>query len=727
MDGNAEDPAYPIMRKAIAKREYYRNRLPDYKTQVYIKGRVELENVPEKIFGQEVGDLDGALDSTRSGIVYLSESVSELYYRADPRKTREVMISSKVSGNDRGFSFNSARDMNFSLYDPRLDFNRPVPSPLADGAFGVYRFRLEGTFYDEDGRLINKIEVSPRNVEAPSYRGFIYIVEDLWNLQSVDLTLLGKALHIPGFDTLIWQQTYVPIDSTDGWAVFQNRFIPKGGLFGLRFGGNFVGIYRNYELNPELAADFFDTPESLRVEADANQRDTSYWNLIRPLALTQSERVDYQRKDSIQVVRESPAYLDSIDRVVNRVKPLELLSGMTFQNSQKFNRISVDGLLSSVQFNTVQGLSLGTNVRFTAGNDRDFTTYSRFDVKARYGFGDERFRLELEGFRLLNRIHYTGFGFALGQRVSDLNTGSPIESELITSYALFGRRNEVKLFQQSFLTGYFQRELVNGLFLRTRLSYRVHDALSNRSDFSFKKADEDDFYTSNHPLLPTIPGERLFEQYRQLYLDINMRIRFNQRYTSYPDRRFYQNSKLPQLFLRARYAAPLGDDWADYLRVAAEVRETNLSVGRLGFLDFSLEAGIFLRNERLELPDYFHFAGNVYSVVSSENNLQRQFLELPLYDFSTPDRYFEGHVQHHFQGFLLDKIPLIKKLRFQTVVSARYLRVPEPVGDYWELAVGLENVGFGAIRPFRVDWVFPFLAGDFTASSVVLSLPLGGA
>ena len=66
---DAEDPAYPIIRKAIAKRKYYKELIPAYNADVYIKGLIKMEDAPDKILGEEVGNLDGLLDSTKQGIV----------------------------------------------------------------------------------------------------------------------------------------------------------------------------------------------------------------------------------------------------------------------------------------------------------------------------------------------------------------------------------------------------------------------------------------------------------------------------------------------------------------------------------------------------------------------------------------------------------------------------------------------------------------------------------
>ena len=160
---DAEDPAYEIIRQAQKKRKYYKEQVYQYQCNVYIKGGIKLLDVPKKILGRDLGDLGGQLDSNRQGIVYLSESEAILNFR-QPDQYKEIMTSSKVSGDDNGFSFNRASEMDFNLYENSALYfsNREVVSPIANNAFNYYRYKLLGTFYDEKGLLINKIEIFTR-------------------------------------------------------------------------------------------------------------------------------------------------------------------------------------------------------------------------------------------------------------------------------------------------------------------------------------------------------------------------------------------------------------------------------------------------------------------------------------------------------------------------------------------------------------------------------------
>src|SRR5690606_4783505 len=83
---SGKDPAYEMVRSAIRKRKYHLNEVKAYSCQVYIKGLGRLTEVPNKMLGIKVSDVE-------PGIVYLSESVSELHFQ-QPNKIRERMISS---------------------------------------------------------------------------------------------------------------------------------------------------------------------------------------------------------------------------------------------------------------------------------------------------------------------------------------------------------------------------------------------------------------------------------------------------------------------------------------------------------------------------------------------------------------------------------------------------------------------------------------------------------
>ena len=129
--------------RQLKKDRFNKNLVSSYSCDVYIKGNQKILDAPEKIFGQEIGDLGGSLDSNRQGIVYLSESEAKLYYQK-PDQKKEEMISSKVSGNDNGFSFNRASLMDFSFYENFIEISRNIISPIANNALELLSLQIVG-------------------------------------------------------------------------------------------------------------------------------------------------------------------------------------------------------------------------------------------------------------------------------------------------------------------------------------------------------------------------------------------------------------------------------------------------------------------------------------------------------------------------------------------------------------------------------------------------------
>ena len=157
------DPADEIIRKTIENRETYLEELDAYTCEVYTKGMQKLLASPKKFFGRDVAKIL-ELNTQGQGIIYLSETESKLDFQKE-NKIKEVMVSSKIAGNDNGFSFNKASDLTVNFYknvvlEDKLNV-RGFVSPIADNAFTYYRFKLLGS-HQAGGQTISKIQVTPQ-------------------------------------------------------------------------------------------------------------------------------------------------------------------------------------------------------------------------------------------------------------------------------------------------------------------------------------------------------------------------------------------------------------------------------------------------------------------------------------------------------------------------------------------------------------------------------------
>lgn len=708
-----ENPADAIIRQAIAKRKENLEKINSFKADFYSRGLIKIVDAPEKILGQDVGDLGGNLDSTRTGIIYLSETISKIQYLR-PDKLKEKITASKVSGDSNGFSFNNAIDVDYNFYNNTIPFGNEIISPIANNAFGYYRYRLEGVFYDERGNLINKINVIPRRENDPVFSGSIYIVEDQWTIYALELDITGAQARIPAADILSLKQTFSYSEENNVWALISQSLDFKYGLFGFKGDGRFTAVYSNYEFNQPLTKKDFGR-EIVAFENEANKKDSLFWNKIRPVPLTSEERTDYIKKDSIQLVKESKPYLDSIDAVKNKFKLGDIL-GYTYQDSQKDIRLGFDIPITDVKFNTVQGYTAKANVFFTKDYD-DFNRYFSANANLEYGFSDDRLRATGALTYKFNDTSRRFLTLSGGVQVQQFNSANPINALENSIATLFFEENYMKLYERRFVQLNYSEELFNGFRFYSGVSYENRSALFNTTDQTFypKRNKE---YTSNNPLDPT-SASAPFENHNIVKVNVSARINFDQDYLSYPDRKVNLFSeKYPTLVLG--YEKGLGATNSNYNFDQIKARLTqSFNIADKGRFRYNLRAGKFFNADDIAFMDFQHFNGNQINV-SQRGNYTDVFNNLGYYDLSTNDSYLEMHAEHDFNGFILGKIPLLNKLNFNLVVGAHSLSTPNHK-PYQEFTVGLDNIGWGKWRFLRVDYVRSYLGG-FQGDAILFGL-----
>lgn len=710
----ANDPANAIMRQAIAQRQANLEKIESFKADFYSRGLIKIKNAPEKIMGQDIGDLGGGLDSTRSGIIYLSETISKIQFLS-PDKLKEKINASKISGNSNGFSFNTALEVDFNFYNNTINFGNEIISPIANNAFGYYKYKLDGVFYDDRGNLINKVKVTPKRKNDPVFSGYIYIVEDQWDIYALELDITGSQAKNPAVDIISLQQSFSYSESNDIWAKISQSIDFKYGLFGIKGDGRFTAVYSNYEFNSGLSRKDFNK-EIVSFENEANKKDSLFWNKIRPVPLTLEERNDYVIKDSIQIVHESKPYLDSVDHAKNKFKIGNIL-GYTYQNSHKNYRLGYSIPPTSTQFNTVQGYTIGGNVFYTKGYD-DYKRYLRMNTDIQYGISDDRLRASGGATYKFNSVSNSYLTLYGGVTTVQFNPENPISPLVNGVSSLFFEDNYMKIYDKSYVTVNYSEELFNGFRLFAGLTYERRKALFNTEDQTYIN-DDNDFYTSNNPLNELAYGIAPFQTHNMLKGVINTRINFGQEYMSYPDAKYnVGNDEYPTLHLG--YEKAFGATIDDYNFDQIKIRLTqSFNVKDKGRFNYNLKAGKLFNADDIAFTDYQHFNGN-QTHVSFDGNYTNVFNNLDYYSASTNDSYFEAHTEHDFNGFLLGKVPLLNKLNFNLVFGAHLLATPD-IKPYQEYSIGLDNIGFGKWRFLRVDYLRSYQSG-FKSDAIVFGL-----
>lgn len=703
---NAEDnPANLIIRNAIDNRNKNLETINAYTANFYSRGLIRIKDAPEKILGVEVGDLGGGLDSTRSGIIYLSETVSKLQFLR-PDKLKETITASKVSGDDSGFSFNNASDVDYNFYNNTIELGNQIVSPIADFAFSYYNYKLEGTFYDAQQNLINKIKVIPKRAKDRVFSGYIYIVEDQWTIYATELSITGEQARIPAADILTISQNFTYSSNDKVWALISQNIDFKYGLFGIKGDGRFTAVYSDYNFNNNLSKKDFNR-ELVSFIENANKKDSAYWTMSRPVPLTSEEITDYVKKDSIQILKKSKPYLDSVDRAKNRFKPLSALTGYTYQNSEKNTRIGYNIPIGAVQFNTVQGYNAGMNFFYTKGYD-EFRKYFSANASLNYGFSDDRLRATGSLTYKFNNISKAILSLSGGVTTEQFNSSVSISPLVNGVSSLFFESNFMKLYDKSFLQLSYSEEIANGFRLYGNMSYERRKALFNTSDQVFFDKN-DKVYTSNNPLDPEAFGVAPFDTHNIVKLNVAAQFNFGQNYLSYPRTKVnLTNDKYPTLTIGYEQGLGATNSNYNFQQIKARLYQS-FDISNKGRFSYNMRGGKLFNAENIAFMDFQHFNGN-QTRLSTNGSYTDVFNNLEYYRLSTNNSYFESHIEHNFNGYLLNKIPLINKLGFSTVIGIHNLSTSDHK-PYQEFSVGLDKIGWGKFRFLRVDYVRSYQGG----------------
>lgn len=704
-----EDPAYEIIRNAIKKRPYYLNQLDKFQCEVYIKGIFKLRDFPNKFLGEKIDFEDG--DTSKKKIIYLSETIAS--YSVDkPNKTKIEVLSTKVSGQSNGFGLSAPQIVSF--YDNILKFGnglnpRGFVSPIADNAIHFYRYKYEGSFFEE-GKEVNRIRVTPRRKFEPLFSGYINIVDGDWRIHSVQLQLV-KESQMQLLDTLRIEQLYTPYEK-DVWVIKTQVLYPAIKMFGFDAHGSFVNVYSKFDVEPAFGSKFFNSTY-LKVYEGSNKKPADYWDTVRPVPLLADEIKDYYKKDSLEKLRKDPRYLDSLDRRSNRVTVGNiLLSGQAFVKRKNRSGIQIDPLIQSVFFNPVEGWAVQPRVTWYKRLDSVNTRrYLNFTSSVRYGFNNRHFNAYGVATYSYGKKYLSLLSVGAGKRVLQINNANPISPFTNTFSSLWWERNYAKFYEAWVGRINFTKGLGEGFTVTTGLQYQDRLPLENTTDFSWRNI-KDRSYEPNFPL--EIMSEN-FQRHQALLLNVGLSWRPGSRYIELPDRKIDIGSRYPTFTvgLIKGLKNVLGSD-INYTKWRFGVSD-NVDLKLGGNFRYNFIAGGFLQRDSVAVQDMHHYNGNQVLMRAPYLN---SFQLLPYYKYSnTASAFAEAHVEHHFNGLLTNKIPLFRRLNWHLVGGANALYIRKN-SNYLEGFVGLENI----FRIVRVDWIWGFDYGKPATTGIRIGI-----
>lgn len=711
-----EDPAYAIIRNAIAHKKENSEKLGRFEAEFYSKGIFRVANLPKRLMGMKVEGPEG-LDKDGNGVIYLSETVSHLTFE-QPDKLKEKVIASKVSGQDNGFSYNTALGTFYNFYDDYVDFEIKMVSPIAKGAMGYYKYKFEGSTFDEQGHEINKIKILPRRDKEPVFEGYIYIVSGSWAIYAIDVDIKGYRVHIPPLENMNLQQNFSFNSQTGLWAKNSQTFDFKAGMFGIYFSGKFTHVYSDYVFHDYFEKKTFGR-EIVSYEKDSNKKDSLYWNSRRPVPLTEEETKDYIKKDSISTAKKDPAKLDSISKARQKFHVLDVITGHTWYKSNKDTtnlksyRLTYNGF-SIPMFNTVQGWNTENGFKFSRYT-KPFS-YSA-SITANYGLAEDKLRFRGSFSPYINKVGY--FHFTGGNSIVQFNPNEPISPLVNTVSTLLFKDNYMKLYDKTYMGVSYSKTLFDRISLSGGIEYSRRKALFNNTDYVLIKKDK--AYLPNNPQNPIDAFYNPFRTHYVTKATVDGKFIWPYDYISYPGGRKIKVSadKYPSLGFHYEkiFAANEERYKYDFISLSSTYQKSFDNKGNFGI---GVNAGKFFSADGISFADYKHFNGNQTHYVDGAANRLTSFNMLPYYTLSTNKSYLEIHAEHNFGGYVMNKIPFLNVLQWNLNVGYHNLMTPD-TKPYHEFTAGFSNIGIGAFRVLRVDYVHTLRSGHST-NGVMFSL-----
>lgn len=750
-----EDPAYTIMRKAIAKAKYHTQQLDSYAARVYIKGSGKLIDYPW--LAKSALKKEGI----EKGRVYTSESVSEVKYTR-PKKFEEKVISIRSDGKDNNTSPNGY--IFGSFYEPEI---AETISPLSPKAFSYYKFEYQGSFKDRNYD-ISRIKVIPRSKGDNVIDGMIYIVEDWWSIHSIDIhtTKLGINAYIKAM--------YEPIEDK-AWLPVSHRFKMAGKVFGFEFEYNYFATVSDYKikLNPKLIVDKMEVvdekiekeqakeiqkkfakkttasntkknidqtkklqerlaagqeitrkelntlikqyekddrkqqkePEVLsevdfKIDSGAYKKDSSYWATIRPIPLTHEEVKGYEKIDSIALIEKKKEAGDTLKD--SKHKGFQFYDILIGDHYKVFKHSDFKIYTPIPGFNTVDGFNL--NYKLAFGTNLSDTNKTRFTISplARYAFERQKLSgtLQLSLRNKKYRLKLEG-----GQYIRQFNQDEPILPIVNTITTLFLEQNLMKIYEREFVDFTYQRNVNQFVSASTTWSWSNRHHLVNTTNYKWIDRKNIEGYTSNDPLSNELVNTS-FPDHQALIGSLSIIARPWLKFRIRNGKKYEIGSSSPTFTLDYRRGINdiLGSDINfDQLELGVKY---HIDIGVRGRLDFAFRGGSFFNTDKMYFMDYKHFLGNRTPFIT--NDPVGSFRLLDYYMYSTNDKYFAGNVYYHFRKFLLTTIPLVRLAGVRENIFVNYLATPTSE-NYTEVGYSID----GILRIFRVEAAASFQNDQF--------------
>lgn len=691
------NPAIDILRKIWERRR--KNGLKMFKQYEYDKyekvefdlNTIDSAFMNSKVFKGMEFVFDQIDTSSISGKTYLpifiNETLSEVYGDNEAKKTKEITKANKNSGFGSGDGVNTfIKDLyaDFDIYDNYLKFfDKDFVSPLSRTGINVYNYVLNDSMYI-DNKWCYNIVYYPRRKNELTFKGDFWVNDTTFAIKKINLEA-SKSANINWVKEIYIEQEYEVLNDSvfllkRDYMMSDFSFSKKEesrGVYGKR-----TTLARNHKFDIKKDDKFYKEEVNFYDNAVFNKPD-EYWEENRFEALNKNEAGIYKMLDTL---KEVPRF--------KRIYSLASILGSGYIEIPKW-KMDYGPIFSTFGYNDVEGQ------RIRVGGRTYFGSHDKWRIQGytAYGFRDNQFKYGISGRWMVNPkkrlILSVGNRRDVEQMGVSLTTSNDVLGRSFASSALFASGVNNQLTSVNLTTLGFEIEPAKNFTFQTNLTYRTLKSASN--EFSL------DYYTD-------LTQTEIKNEVKQSEINLVAEYTPKRKTVGYGVDRIDVDFNYARVFLSYSQGLKgvLNSDF-NYQKLQLYYRQPAL-IGGFGRLFTTFETGKIFGEVPLGLMGVI--PGNQsWFVIENTYNL------LDYYDF-VADEYASLHLEHHFNGRLFSRVPLLRKLNLREIIGIKgvYGRVSDenvmlnasgltyvaPEDIYWEYHAGVGNI----FKVMRIDFAW---------------------
>lgn len=664
-----KDRAEEVMRNVIHNKDNITNAAGAYSARLYIKA-IQQDSVTRK---KDRAKTDTSLfqtgDADLQGMA-MTEVLLHLDHSSD-NKIKEQRLGVKKFGPAQNLFYLTTTDGDFSFYNNLVKVpaiaSIPFLSPVSYSGLLAYKFKTI-KIEKRGNEKIYTISVKPRQLSNATVEGEITVSDS--SLAILHARFSFPAYHLPEYDFFEVDQQYSFVDNK-AWMLSREQFNYYSKSNRHKLSGQTQVVFDDYQLNRQFGKNYFGTEVSATAQT-AYEKDSTFWQTVRTTPLTPREIRFIRYQDSLFQVTHTTSYLDSLDRANNRVTWKKLgLFGQTFYHRAKERTWVIPPLISLYAPFQFGGGRINPSFYYYKryASKKDITLYTDLS----YGIRNKDINGTIRLRRMYNPFNRGYYQVSLNRDFYHIYEGDAWINQIQRS----------SYFLNNFMGIEHGLELTNGLFLFTEADYALR-----RSLVGYKTNDKIDSLLGGitTPINNNQPVN--FDPFNAVYTRVTLKYTPHQRYIREPREKVILGSKWPTFFVSWRKGIPdfIGSkvDF-DYLEYGIEQQ---INIGILGNLHYNIKTGSFPNQKDLKLLDYtFMRRGDPYLFMNPDEAFQALDSTFPVFK-----RFYQGHLVHEFNGALINKVPLLKKLQLREIAGGGFLVAPERNLRYAEMFAGVERV-----------------------------------